>query len=91
MAAKTLIYSYPSECNQVISSLPDDRLRKYPVPAETSMHRTIHCDSTLPHVQGKLHGGLIFEGMPTSCTDFLFCGGLGSQVGSIRILVVSIS
>ncbi|CAE7765448.1 unnamed protein product [Symbiodinium sp. CCMP2456] len=44
------------------ASLPDELLRRFPVPEGSAMHQTVHCDSTLPHFQGRLLGGAFYEG-----------------------------
>ena len=44
-------------------SLPIELLRRFPIPEGSAMHQTtIHCDSTLPHFQGRLLGGSFYEG-----------------------------
>ena len=44
------------------ASLPSELLRRIPIPEGSAMHQTIHCDSTLPHFQGRLLGGSFYEG-----------------------------
>ena len=44
------------------ASLPEDLVQLMPIPDGAAMHQTIHCDSTLPHFQGRLLGNCFFEG-----------------------------
>ncbi|CAE7490987.1 unnamed protein product [Symbiodinium sp. CCMP2592] len=44
------------------TSLPPELTREFPLPEGTSMHMVTHKDRTLPHFQGKLLSGEIFDG-----------------------------
>ena len=44
------------------ATIPGWLLEHFDVPDNCSVHRTIHKDTTLPHIQGKLLGGRFFEG-----------------------------
>ena len=53
------------QSRSLISSMvavPEALLSRYPPPANTVIHHTVHKDSTLPHFQGRVLGGQVFEG-----------------------------
>ena len=50
------------------ATVPGWLLEHFDIPENCSVHRTVHKDSTLPHVQGKLLGGRFFEGKHLGCS-----------------------
>ena len=44
------------------ASLPEKLVAEMPIPDGCAMHCTVHCDSTLPHFQGRLLHNQCFEG-----------------------------
>ncbi|CAE7775215.1 unnamed protein product [Symbiodinium sp. CCMP2456] len=53
------------------ASLPEKLLASMPVPAECAIHQTVHCDSTLPHFQGRLLNNRCFEGKSLGLHSFI--------------------
>ncbi|CAE7477642.1 unnamed protein product [Symbiodinium sp. CCMP2592] len=51
-------------------ALPPELVEKLPLPDGTMMHMVIHKDRTLPHFQGKLCNGAIFEGKNSCAASY---------------------
>ena len=46
----------------VTAAIPKEITDRYELPENCHIHKTVFRDSTLPHYQGKLLGGRVYEG-----------------------------